>query len=346
VALIRLEDVHFAYAGRPVLAGFDLAVPEDAVTVLVGPSGSGKSTVLRLIAGFEMPDRGRVWIGSDLASGDGRTLLPPEARGAGMVFQDLALWPHMTVRQTLEFVLGRDAPPEERRRRIEDTLRLVGLDRHAGARPASLSGGERQRVALARAIVTRPRILLMDEPLSSLDPPLRQALLGEIRQLRERLGLTILYVTHNRRETFALGDHAAVIRGGRIEQWGSPRDLYERPRSAFVASFLGRCALLPAWIAGDRINSPLGAIPRGTGASSATADGEVYLVIRPEDVPADPAGPWSGRVERAVDRGDGFETLITGTGWQLWTSLAEEPQPGSLLRFSIRKFSTVPRDEP
>ncbi len=342
--LIRFEQVFFRYARVPVLSALDLSVPEEVVTVLVGPSGSGKSTVLRLIAGFEAPERGVVSIDGEAVSRDGRILVPPEARGVSLVFQDLALWPHMTVRQTLEFVLGRDPSPAERRRRIADVLAAVGLERHADARPASLSGGERQRVALARAIVTRPRILLMDEPLSNLDAPLRGALVEEIRRLRQRLGLTILYVTHSQQEAFVLGDHAALIREGRIEQSGAPRELYDRPRSAFVASFLGKCALLPASIRGDRIESALGVV--ALSAPHPGGDGEVSVVIRPEDVVLDGSGRFGGKVERAVFLGSAFEAEIAGPGWRVWALVQDEPVPGAQVRFSLRKFVTVPPEGP
>ena len=340
MSLIRFEDVHFSYGREPVLSELNLSVPDGAVTVLVGPSGSGKSTVLRLIAGFEAPQRGVVLIGDEATSRDGHILIPPEARGVSMVFQDLALWPHMTVRQTLELVLGREVPSPDRRRRIDETLAVVGLEGHREDRPADLSGGERQRVALARAIVTRPRILLMDEPLSNLDPPLRSALMDEIRQLQQQLGLTILYVTHNQQETFGLGDHAAIFRGGRVEQWGTPRDLYDRPRTAFVASFLGKCALLPASIRGGRLESALGELPLAETRAPSTS--EVCAVIRPEDVLVNDDGPFRGKVERVVCLGGAFEAEMAGPGWRLLTILREERPPGTVLPFRICRVAVVP----
>jgi ABC-type Fe3+/spermidine/putrescine transport system ATPase subunit len=339
VELIRLDRVHFSYGRTPVLVDLSLDVPEGAVTVLVGPSGSGKSTVLRLIAGFEPPTRGVVAIGGETASCDGRVLVPPEARGVSLVFQDLALWPHLTVRQTLELVLG-GVSREERQRRINETLVAVGLERHGDARPARLSGGERQRVALARAIITRPRILLMDEPLANLDPPLRHALIEEIRHLQRRLGLTILYVTHSDEEAFSLGDRAAVLLAGRIEQVGLPRELYERPRSSFVASFLGRCALLPAAMRDGRLESALGELPGAEMARS--GQGAVLVVVRPEEVLVAEDGPFSGRVGRVTCLGSVFEAELAGPGWRLWALVRDEPNPGDLLRFSIRKIAMLP----
>jgi ABC-type sugar transport system ATPase subunit len=336
--LIRLQDVEFAYGERPLLRGVTLAVQENLVTVLVGPSGSGKSTVLRLIAGFEVPNRGRLSIGDQVVSMGSRVFQTPESRGVSMVFQDLALWPHMTVRQTLEFVLGRDVARQERRRRIVETLTALGLETRVDARPAELSGGERQRLALARALVTRPRILLMDEPLANLDPPLRLALLDEIRNLQHQFALTILYVTHNQHETFSLGDHAAVLHAGRIEQAGSPREIYERPSTAFVASFLGRCALLSGRLHDGHVETALGVL---SGAEGAAAKGDVSVVIRPEDVCVDNDGPFSGRVESVTCLGGSFETTITGPGWRLWSLTRDEPRPGSSVRFAVKKIATV-----
>jgi iron(III) transport system ATP-binding protein len=340
--LIRLQDVEFGYGDRPVLRGVNLTIAENLVTVLVGPSGSGKSTVLRLIAGLEAPQRGSVFIDHEAVSLDGRVGQPPEARGVSMVFQDLALWPHMSAAETLAFVLGPGVPREHRRRRIEETLTAVGLDRRVDARPAQLSGGERQRLALARAIITRPRILLMDEPLANLDPPLRLALVDEIGNLRERFGLTILYVTHNQQETFAIGDHAAVLHGGQIEQTGTPRDLYERPRTTFVASFLGRCAILPGFLNAGIVETTLGAFP-ASGSTGARGP-EVAVVIRPEDVVVGDDGKISGQVDRVTSRGADFEAEITGPGWRLWATMREEPKRAQMVRLSIHRVAIVPRE--
>jgi iron(III) transport system ATP-binding protein len=337
--LIRLDDVDFAYGDAGVLRSLTLVVSDQEVTVLVGPSGSGKTTVLRLIAGFEAPQRGRVIMNGEVVAENGRILLPPEARGVSMVFQELALWPHMSILDTLEFVLGSRLDGHERRRRIEETLRAVGLERYVNTRPAQLSGGERQRLAIARAIVTQPRILLMDEPLANLDPPLRQALLEEIRRLQQRLGLAILYVTHNQQETFMLGDRAAVIRDGRIEQTGSPLDLYDHPQTAFVASLLGRCALLSGRRHDSRVETVLGPLPAVE--PGATAEREVVVVIRPEDVSVDDDGPFCGRVERVKSLGGCFETEIAGPGWRIWAMMREPPTVGIALRFAVRKTAVA-----
>ena len=338
--MIHLAGIAFAYGRVPVLDGLTLDVPPSATTVLAGASGSGKSTVLRLIAGFEAPDRGAVRIGDAAVSRDGRILVAPESRGVAMVFQDLALWPHMTVRQTLEFVLGGAAAPPERRRRIDEALALVGLDRHADARPGRLSGGERQRVALARALVTQPRILLMDETLSNLDPILRDALLTELRRIQRDLGLTVVYVTHSREEAFALGDRIAVLRGGRVEQVDAPREIYDHPSTAFVATFLGRATLLPGRLKGDRVECALGALP--VLAPTSVAHGQVLVMFRPEDVRVGPAGPFTGRVERVAFTAGVFEVELAGPEWRLVAAAGEKPANGTDVRFSIRRVIALP----
>jgi ABC-type sugar transport system ATPase subunit len=339
VGLIKLEDIEFAYRERPVLRGVHLEVQERRVTVLVGLSGSGKSTILRLIAGLETPHRGRLSIGDQVVSLGRRIVHAPESRGISMVFQHLALWPHMSVGQTLEFVLGPGRARQERRHHIQTTLAALGLERRIDARPAELSGGERQRLALARALVTRPRILLMDEPLANLDPPLRLALLEEIRNLRHRFDVTILYVTHNPLETFILGDRAAALRDGRIEQVGPPREIYARPRSAFVASLLGRCALLSGRLRDGHVETALGVLPA---AERGGEDDEVSVVIRPEDVCVDGTGPFTGRVESVVSLGGSYESAIAGPGWRLWALTRDEPIPGASVRFAVNKSATVP----
>jgi len=260
-----------------------------------------------------------------------------------MVFQDLALWPHMTVGQTLEFVLGRDVARRERQRRVTDTVGALGLAARLDARPSQLSGGERQRLALARALVTRPRILLLDEPLANLDPPLRLALVDEIRSLRRQFALTVLYVTHNQHETFALGDHAAVLHEGRIEQAGPPRAIYEHPSTAFVASFLGRCAVLPGRLENGWVHTALGSLsPPG----ASTLPGEISVVIRPENVAIDENGPFGGTVESVRGLGGTFEVAITGAGWRVWALMPDQPRPGDPIRFAVKKTVTVPRDFP
>ena len=216
--MIRFDSVSKDYAGRAAVSGFSLSIEQGERVVLVGPSGCGKTTVLRLLAGLAVPTAGRIFIGDRLVSGPGTLIVPPEERNLGFVFQDLALWPHMSVRGNLEFGLkARGTGREERARRIREMLTLVELEHRAGARPGELSGGEQQRVALARALVQRPATLLMDEPLSNLDPELSLRLRADILRLQRDLGFTLLYVTHNRDEALALGTRLVRMSRGRVE---------------------------------------------------------------------------------------------------------------------------------
>jgi len=225
LSLLELDSVRLAYGERPALDGVSLVVEEGERAVILGPSGCGKTTVLRLLAGLAVPDRGRVLIAGRLAAADGRLEIEPERRGLGMVFQDLALWPHLSVAGNLDLGLrARGVVRAEQKRRVREMLDLVELGDLASRRPGELSGGQQQRVALARALVLEPRALLMDEPLSSLDLELNRRLREEILALQARLGFTLVYVTHDREEAFALAnrivlmDHGRVVRDDTSEQ--------------------------------------------------------------------------------------------------------------------------------
>ena len=230
------------YGPATVVDGVDLSVPRGETLALLGPSGCGKTTVLQAIAGFVTPDAGDIRL-------DGASLLPvpPERRGTAMLFQHYALFPHMSVAANVGFGLRMARVPKpDAAARVRDALRLVRIEALAGRRPGQLSGGQRQRVALARAVVTEPRLLLLDEPLGALDQNLREEMQVELRKLQRRLGLTAVMVTHDQREAVVLADRIAVMRGGRIEQAGTPLDIYDHPRSRFVAAFTGVENMLPA----------------------------------------------------------------------------------------------------
>jgi ABC-type Fe3+/spermidine/putrescine transport system ATPase subunit len=214
---IGVAAVDKRFGSRHVLNRLSLDVVAGRAAVIVGPSGCGKTTLLRLIAGLEVPDSGEIVLNGAKVSGPGRLIVPPNQRGLGFVFQDLALWPHLTVQQNLEFVLGTTvASRAERRRRAQETLRLIRVEQLAARYPHQLSGGEQQRVALARAIVGQPRVLLLDEPLSSLDPALRGVLRNELTGLQRSLALTTVYVTHDREDADVLADRVVEMREGRI----------------------------------------------------------------------------------------------------------------------------------
>jgi len=220
--------------------GVDLDIAAGEFFTMLGPSGSGKTTTLRLIAGFERPDGGVVQLqGRDVSS------LPPYQRDVNTVFQDYALFPHMTVQENVEYGLRvKKTPKVERGTRAKEALRMVRLEGYGDRKPGQLSGGQRQRVALARAIVNRPQALLLDEPLGALDLKLRQELQIELKQIQQELGLTFIYVTHDQEEALTMSDRIAVFNEGRIEQIGTPAEMYEHPRTEFVAGFIGTSNVL------------------------------------------------------------------------------------------------------
>ena len=241
VELVRLSK---SYGGQPAVDGIDLEIPDGVLACLLGPSGCGKTTTLRLIAGFVEPDTGEVRVGGALLSSRERTLAP-EFRRMSMVFQSYALWPHMTVAENVAYGLRlRGMPREEVRRRVDAILSVTRLSTLSGRYPGELSGGQQQRAALARALAVEPQTLLLDEPLSNLDANLREEMRFEIRRLHDAYRYTTVYVTHDQAEAMTAADLIVVMNGGRIEQAGSPQDIYQHPRSRFVASFIGGTNIL------------------------------------------------------------------------------------------------------
>ena len=237
---VRLAGVTRHYGDVRAVDGIDLEIGRGEFFTLLGPSGSGKTTTLRLIAGFEQPDAGRIELeGADV------TRVPPYRRDVNTVFQDYALFPHMTVAENVGYGLRvRGVGRRERRARVDEALELVRLPDAGRRKPIQLSGGQRQRIALARALVNRPRVLLLDEPLGALDLKLRQEMQIELKRIQQEVGLTFVYVTHDQEEALTMSDRVAVFNEGRIEQLGSPADVYERPETEFVAGFVGVSNLL------------------------------------------------------------------------------------------------------
>jgi iron(III) transport system ATP-binding protein len=240
-AAIVLEDVEAELGNRTVLRALTLRVARGEVLAVLGPSGSGKTTLLRVLTGFVVPRRGTVELGGELASTAGRVLVPPESRNIAMVFQDLALWPHLTVHANLSFGLeARRVGRAQREARIAEVLGRVGLAEKAGRYPGELSGGERQRVAIARALVLEPIAVLLDEPLANLDVVLKEELLATFHTLLGERHMTAVYVTHDPIEAVALGDRIAVLEGGQLVQQGTPGQLRAEPGSEFVSRLFGR----------------------------------------------------------------------------------------------------------
>jgi putative spermidine/putrescine transport system ATP-binding protein len=237
---VALRGVRKTYGTAVALEGLDLEITTGTFFTMLGPSGSGKTTTLRLIAGFEFPDRGEIFLNGQNVAG-----LPPNKRDVNTVSQDYALFPHMSVLQNVAYgMLARGTAKQEAIRRAETALAQVRLAEYAARRPGQLSGGQRQRVALARAIVNRPSVLLLDEPLGALDLKLRHQMQVELKALQSQTGITFIYVTHDQEEALTMSDRVALFRQGRIEQIGTPREIYDQPASAFVADFVGNSSIL------------------------------------------------------------------------------------------------------
>jgi len=237
---VRVEGARKTYGDVVAVDDVDLTVGDGEFFTLLGPSGSGKTTTLRMIAGFEQPDTGRVLLG-----GRDITHRPPYSRDVNTVFQDYALFPHMTVAENVGYGLKvKGVSRRARAAQVTEVLRMVRLEGYGSRKPVQLSGGQRQRVALARSIVNRPKVLLLDEPLGALDLKLRQEMQVFLKALQQDLGMTFLYVTHDQEEALTMSDHVAVFNNGRIEQVGSPREVYERPTTEFVAGFVGTSNIL------------------------------------------------------------------------------------------------------
>jgi putative spermidine/putrescine transport system ATP-binding protein len=286
---VAFRGLRRSFGATVALDGLDLDVRPGELLALLGPSGCGKTTALRMLAGFEQPDAGEV-----LIDGKDVTGIPAHRRDAGMVFQSYSLFPHLNARDNVAFgPRMRGVAAAERRARAAELLELVGLPAHGDRYPHQLSGGQQQRIALARALALRPRVLLLDEPLSALDAKVRVTLREEIRRLQQELGITTLFVTHDQEEALSMADRVAVMHGGRMEQCAPPAELYERPATAFVAEFVGTMNRFPGRL------TEAGAMVEVSGRKLWIASapdgltGDVDVLVRPEavEVAADPDGP-------------------------------------------------------
>lgn len=283
---IRFQAVKKSYPGvGDVIANLDLAIRKGEFMTLLGPSGSGKSTLLMMLAGFENPTAGKIVVGGrDFAN------VPPSKRNIGVVFQDYALFPHMTVAENVGYALrARRVPRDQQVKKVDEALSLVRLDGYGHRRPSELSGGQRQRVALARALVFDPDLVLMDEPLSALDRQLRDHMQIELKRLHEKLGLTVIFVTHDQAEALTMSDRIVVLNGGAIEQVGKSEDIYHRSESFFVATFIGETNILEGTL--ERVAEDVGEarLPNGAPVKCSVGEGmgpgqRVKLLVRPEHV--------------------------------------------------------------
>jgi iron(III) transport system ATP-binding protein len=311
--VLDLDDVRVVYRGGSacVVDGLSLQLARGEIGCVVGSSGCGKTTLLRAIAGFMPIDAGRIAIDAMEVSSPGHTV-PPEARGVGLVFQDFALFPHLRVEDNIGFGL-RHADAAARRSRVRAMLDLVGLSLHASKFPHELSGGQQQRVALARALAPAPKLLLMDEPFSSLDVELRAHLGAEVRQILKANGTSAILVTHDQQEAFAIADRVGVMHQGVLEQWARPYDVYHRPATRYVADFIGQGVFLPAEVLNPReVRIELGALrgeiplPCQGGCAACGKGCHVDVLLRPDDVVHDDHSPLTAEVVRKVFRGGDF----------------------------------------
>ncbi len=319
---VAVRGVSKSFDGSTVvLDSVDVAVDGGATLALLGPSGCGKTTLLRIIAGLEVPDGGSVVVGGRTLTGPGE-LVVPERRRMGMVFQDWALFPHLSVARNVGFGLERS----ERRAspRIDEALEMVGLDGFGDRMPSTLSGGQQQRVALARAIAPRPSVLLLDEPFSNLDAALRVQVRSEIHELLVELGITTVFVTHDQDEAFVLGDRVAVLSGGRVVQAGTPAEIYTEPATRWLAGFVGDANFVPGRADGSTVSTVLGDLPLRRGRH-----GAVDVMIRPEHLDlvdaasaaaastATAEGSATGEVELVEYVGHGTTYLVELGGMRL-----------------------------
>ena len=313
---LELKAVQHAFGDAPVLQDLSFTLNRGSIGCLLGPSGCGKTTALRCIAGFEDIAGGSIQLDDEVISRHGYSLAP-EKRHMGMVFQDYALLPHLSARDNVAFGLHQ-LPRNQRRARADDYLNLVGLPGHAAHFPHELSGGQQQRVALARALAPEPKLVLLDEPFSSLDVDLRAHLAQEVREILRRCGATALMVTHDQLEAFAIADEIGVLNGGRIEQWDKPYNLYHRPATRFVADFVGQGVLLPGYInESGTVEIELGELPgRLVGDNPPT--GQVHVLMRPDDVLHDDDSSLTAVVTHKAFRGaDILYTLSLPSGGKL-----------------------------
>ncbi len=312
----ELRRITKAFGGHVALDGLSLGIAGNALTAVLGPSGCGKTTLLRVLAGLEDPDDGEVLLdGHPVANPD--PVVAAEDRGVALVFQDLALWPHMTVRENVEFPLeGREPDRARRKEKVERAAALVSISHRLDAYPATLSGGERQRTALARA-------------LAGGDAVLRLRMVEAVAEARARLGIAAILVTHDQSEALGAADRVVVLRGGRVAQEGSPREVYGDPRSRFVASFVGLASFLPATdLGGGRARTDLGEVEyRGRPGPN----GSLLLAARPEDLRIDPAGPLHGKAGRSLFRGDGWIVGVSSGERRLLVRAEEPPEAGTEL---------------
>ncbi|WP_417512639.1 spermidine/putrescine ABC transporter ATP-binding protein PotA [Marinobacter sp.] len=308
--LLSLSGISKQFDGKTVLDELSLTIDDGEFITLLGPSGCGKTTLLRMMAGFELPDRGSVTL-----SGADITQTPPEHRPLNTVFQNYALFPHMSVFDNVAYGLKMEKRPKaEIRERVEEALAMVQLDDFARRKPHQLSGGQQQRVAIARAVVKRPKMLLLDEPLSALDYKLRRTMQVELKRLQRELGITFVFVTHDQEEALSMSDRIVVLKDGHIQQLGTPREVYERPANVFTARFVGQTNFFPGRVTkieGERISVDVFGLNRELSKPSfrVAMNQPLHVLLRPEDIRVLAPGDVDGVAGKIVERNYKGSTL-------------------------------------
>ncbi|MER9335248.1 ABC transporter ATP-binding protein [Mesorhizobium sp. M0293] len=319
MSFLEISGLHKHYGPVAALAGVDLSVASGSRTAIVGPSGCGKTTLLRLIAGFEAPDQGRITLDGEVLA-NGGAAVPAHRRGIGVVAQDGALFPHLTIADNIGFGMARGE--DKRAERIVELAYIVGLDKAIlKRRPHELSGGQQQRVALARAMAMKPRLMLLDEPFSALDTGLRASMRKAVAELLETAGITTILVTHDQAEALSFASQVAVMRDGKFSQIGTPRDLYFKPKDRMIAEFLGDAIILPAKISGGFASSPLGRIAIDTNDSRDVA----RIMLRPEQI----------ALKRTSREG------MSGTSDMLFGEVTESEFAGSMCTIAVRLLNSA-----
>ncbi|MBQ7485992.1 MAG: ABC transporter ATP-binding protein [Clostridia bacterium] len=302
MATVTIKHVTKAFGDNVVLKEFNETFADGEFITLLGPSGCGKTTMLRIIAGFEKPTSGELYIDDALVSG-GKTFVPPEKRSIGMVFQSYAVWPHMNVFDNVAYPLTiKKTSKAEIKKSVSRVLEIVHLSQYAERFPNQLSGGQQQRVALARALVAAPKLMLLDEPLSNLDAKLRESMRFEIKEIQRQLGITVVYVTHDQTEAMAMSDRIFLINRGVVQQSGSPEEIYNNPANQFVADFLGKVDFFKGVSDGGAITFP--AMGGQSVPYSGPRTGKVEIAVRPENIYFTPDGVLSGTLESQYYLGD------------------------------------------
>jgi len=335
--ILEVKHLTKSFNKKEIVKDISFNVEKGQLTAMLGPSGCGKTTTLRMIAGLEIPDKGEIWIGDMLASHDSKMIIPQKHRHIGMVFQDLALWPHMTVYENIEFGLKASGHNKtERQKKIGMVLSKVNMQKYAKVYPGKLSGGQQQLVAIARAIVTEPRLLLMDEPLSNLDARLREEIRNEIRRIQQEIQITTVYVTHDQEDAFLLANNLAVMHEGEIEQTGTPEEIYTSPKSLFVAHFIGESNIVGVKIVGrNRILTPWGEWKYDT---EGRERGDVFLFFRPHDAVIEKEGSNYGVITNRDYVGGKYKYHIAIYNGEVKIEDSVIYDVGQSVRFSIKKM--------